>query len=292
MANRNFLSNKLYQLEAYPVLLSCNFVVDSTNGNGLGIRSLKGPGIRNVFMHTSSTPGRGNGNYLNPNPVAGAIWVQLQDNYNKYLAGFSGFVETVSGTALTAVAANTSYVITALGTATLAQWVAKGVPVGVTPAVGVAFTATATGTIGGSAAVQTAKNSGTDVIEIFGDPNTTLSLVNSPVNGGAIFLMHVFSYSAAAFTGDTHTSTLVDNVSTNAGLKIGQEISGTGIPLGTTIAALPSATSITLSAAATATASTVKMTATPARVVQAPVDGSVCSLSFYLSNSSVTVQGQ
>jgi hypothetical protein len=38
-----------------PVLLDCNFIVDPTNGNGLGIRSLKGPGIANVFMHTSAS---------------------------------------------------------------------------------------------------------------------------------------------------------------------------------------------------------------------------------------------
>lgn len=37
-----------------PVLLDCNFTVDSTNGNGFGVRSLKGQGIASVFMNTSA----------------------------------------------------------------------------------------------------------------------------------------------------------------------------------------------------------------------------------------------
>src|ERR1035437_8832889 len=55
---------------AKPVLIDCNFVVDSTNGNGLGIRSLKGPGVQNVFMHTTSEPGLSNC-IRNPNPQGG-----------------------------------------------------------------------------------------------------------------------------------------------------------------------------------------------------------------------------
>ena len=115
MANANWSNaGKIYSPYVKPVLLTCNFIVDSTNGNGLGIRSLKGPG----------------------NP----------------------------------------YVIVSLGTATLAQWVAKGLPVGITPAVGVAFVANASGTIGGSAAVQAplSTGSGVDHFEVIGDPNLTL----------------------------------------------------------------------------------------------------------------------
>lgn len=46
---------RLYSFGNQPVLIDCNFVVDSTNGNGLGVRSLKGQGVRNVFMHTSAS---------------------------------------------------------------------------------------------------------------------------------------------------------------------------------------------------------------------------------------------
>lgn len=55
MSNR-FYSNAghFYAPHVMPVLLDCNFVVDSTNANGLGISSLKGPGIANVFMNTTA----------------------------------------------------------------------------------------------------------------------------------------------------------------------------------------------------------------------------------------------
>jgi hypothetical protein len=55
VANTYFNSQFIYNKHTMPVLLDCNFVVDVTNGNGLGIRNLKGPGIANVFMHTTNT---------------------------------------------------------------------------------------------------------------------------------------------------------------------------------------------------------------------------------------------
>lgn len=43
----------MYTTHRKPVLLDCNFLVDSTNTNGLGISALKGQGISNVFMGTN-----------------------------------------------------------------------------------------------------------------------------------------------------------------------------------------------------------------------------------------------
>jgi hypothetical protein len=44
----------LYSNVAKPIEVNLNFIVDSTNNNGLGIRSLKSNGyVRNVFMNTS-----------------------------------------------------------------------------------------------------------------------------------------------------------------------------------------------------------------------------------------------
>lgn len=64
MANRNWASGgKIYSMIAGPVLIDCNFVVDSENENGLGISNLKGPVVNAVYMHTSATPANGN-----PNP--------------------------------------------------------------------------------------------------------------------------------------------------------------------------------------------------------------------------------
>lgn len=179
-----------------PVLLDCNFIVDAANGNGLGIRSLKGPCISAVYMHTSA-PLVGSGN---PNPPAGYILVKLQDNYNRYLGGFSGQVAPVSGTPLTSTTANNVQIIVSLGTATLAQWQARGLPLGVTPAVGVAFVASTSGTIGGSAAVEViaAAGSGINHIEVVGDPNTTLANSAQPSNGGGYLIMACMSNSGGA----------------------------------------------------------------------------------------------
>lgn len=46
---------RMFSFAAQPVLIDCNFVVDSTNGNGYGIRQLKGQGVKNVFMATSAS---------------------------------------------------------------------------------------------------------------------------------------------------------------------------------------------------------------------------------------------
>jgi hypothetical protein len=83
-----------------PTQIDINFIVDSTNGNGLGIRSLKSNGfVRNVFMHTSATPGKSD-NYTNPNPASGYALIQFKSNYNVYLGGFSGFNPPTSGSSI------------------------------------------------------------------------------------------------------------------------------------------------------------------------------------------------
>lgn len=68
--------------------------------------------------------------------------------------------------------------------------------------------------------------------------------------------------SSFTLTGNTHTTTTVDGLSSIAGLQPGMAISGAGIPAGTTIVAVTSAGggSLTLSAAATATATGVTLT--------------------------------
>lgn len=183
MANRNYSNSRIYTGHVMPVLLDCNFIVDSANGNGLGIRSLKGPYVQNVFMKTSSTPAGGN-----PNPDTGIIVVQFQDNYNRSFSGFNAIVSPLSGTPLTSTTTGTTYVIVSLGTATLAQWQTAGLPHGFTPAVGAAFVATATGTIGGSAAVEITATAGSNItdIETVGDPNATLANADQFIGGQVI----------------------------------------------------------------------------------------------------------
>lgn len=216
LANRNFANSRIYTGHVMPVLLDCNFVVDSTNGNGLGIRNLKGPYVKGVRMHTSASLPSG----IVTNPATGVILVTLEDNYNRYYGGFSGQIAPV-GTPVTSTTANVAYVITTLGTATSAQWVAAGLPARYTPQIGTTFIAAATGTIGGSAAVApiATTGSGIDHIEIVGDPNTTLAPTDG--KGGHIVLQ--------CFLSNAET---------------------------------------------------------------APANGTVISLSFYLSNSSVTINGE
>lgn len=168
MANRRF-TQFFETLHKKPVLIDCNFIVDPANGNGLGQRSLKGAGIQQVFMNTSATPAPGS-----PNPAPGVIVVQLQDCYNYYYGGFSGFVSPATGGLLTSgLTVGNPYVIAVVGASTLAQWQAAGVPSGITPAVGVAFIAKATSIAGGGSVVAVGA-SGIDNIEAIGDPNQTI----------------------------------------------------------------------------------------------------------------------
>lgn len=56
MANAlGYNGGRFYGALTRPVLIDCNFIVDPANGNGLGIRSLKGSMVKNVFMHTTAS---------------------------------------------------------------------------------------------------------------------------------------------------------------------------------------------------------------------------------------------
>lgn len=63
-------------------------------------------------------------------------------------------------------------------------------------------------------------------------------------------------------TGDTHTSTTIDNLSSTAGFVVGASISGTNVAANTTITAITSATAITVSNATTGTTAGVTLTIT------------------------------
>lgn len=54
MANR-WYTQFFGTLHKKPVMMDCDFIVDSTNGNGFGVRSLKGAGIARVYMHTTAS---------------------------------------------------------------------------------------------------------------------------------------------------------------------------------------------------------------------------------------------
>jgi hypothetical protein len=185
-----------YTKHKQAVQLDCNFVVDSANGNGLGIRSLKGGGIQNVYMKTSATAAAGN-----KVVKAGLIQVVFQDNFARYFGGYSGAVSALSGTSISSgLTIGSPYVIVSVGSSTLAQWQAAGVPVGITPDVGVSFIATATSVAGGGL-VQAPVFSGLDTIEVVGDPNETLtsSALNiAGVSSGSYMLLQCYLNGTAA----------------------------------------------------------------------------------------------
>jgi hypothetical protein len=56
-------------------------------------------------------------------------------------------------------------------------------------------------------------------------------------------------------TGDTHTSTTLDNIASTAGVLVGDHVTGTNIAANTYVTAIASATAVTLSVAATGTSS-------------------------------------
>ena len=173
-----------------PIDVNLNFIVDSANGNGLGVRSIKSNGyVENIFMHTSATPGKGSNGLVNPNPAVGYAMIQFRNNFNYYLGGFDGEAAPVSGSALTSVTAGNPYVITSLGTTTLAQWQAAGLLPGFVPAIGSSFIAIETGAIGGTGSVHAPGVLSVLKLSVVGDPNQTINNSSIAPNAGAVVLV-------------------------------------------------------------------------------------------------------
>jgi hypothetical protein len=220
MANRAWMNfGHMYANATLPAMVSFNFIVDSTNGNGLGIRSLKSNGyVRNVFMHTSATPGTNNG-VTNPNPAAGYIYVQLADNYARALgSSFSCIAPIGSSQAITSgLTVGQAYIITSIGTSTAADFAAIGLQPGLTPTVGQAFTATSTGAGSGSGAVAPPSNTGIDHVEGVGDPNQSIGPQGTPNQGAYSILQCMLNTTVTAPNNNSVLSFtfLLDNSSVN-----------------------------------------------------------------------------
>lgn len=112
--------------------------------------------------------------------AAGTYLVKFQDNYFRYLGHNCSVRSSSTGTtAITAISPGTVYQIAALGSATTAQWVTAGLPVGVTPAVGVPFLCAAT-SAGTSSTCATVVASGIEDVEIMGNPQKTIISTTYP----------------------------------------------------------------------------------------------------------------
>lgn len=161
-------------LHKKPVQLDCSFIVNATDTGGLGITNFKGAGIQNVYMHTSATPAAGN-----PNPQVGLIYVKFQDNYNFYYLSNYELISANTGSTInistgSSLTIGNAYVIKTLGTTTTANWVAVGVPIGITPAVGLAFIAIATSG-SGTGTVGLPAQSTITKIETVGNPGLSIT---------------------------------------------------------------------------------------------------------------------
>ena len=117
-----FNGGRMYAGLIKPVLVDCSFVVDSSNGNGLGIRNLKGSLVRDVFMYTSATAGKGNSGLLNPmaqTASKGYALIKLKANYFRYAGGFSGFASPTTGSTAaingSAMTVGNPYIIASVG---------------------------------------------------------------------------------------------------------------------------------------------------------------------------------
>jgi len=171
MANRAFFQ-MLASLVERLTLIQGNFTVGSSGA----VSALQGSGVDDV-VHVET----------------GVYKVKLSDSYNRLL-DFHVVAEEPAGTpvAITAASNNltigVAYTITTLGDATAADWLAIGVPAGVTPAVGVAFVAIATGSGTGTTA-RVAPIGGTatadaQVYNLMGEPSLTVN-TSVPGNAGA-----------------------------------------------------------------------------------------------------------
>lgn len=145
----------------------------------------------------------------------------------------------------------------------------------------------AAGNVGTAILIWTGNSS--SIITAFGGTNSTIYTGTTSlgaITGKALFISETFTgvqqptiliassdntawYTTAAaistavtFTGDTHTNTTIDNISSTTGLLVGQLITGAGIAANTRIASITSSTAIVTTVATTATASGVTITRT------------------------------
>jgi hypothetical protein len=171
MANK-FYSNvgKFFVPHVYPVVLDCNFTIDSTTA--IGNTGLATAGIASVQAYGTASN----------TPEAGYLKVVLADPYYKLFGANFKLVSPNSGsTAINALTANKVYVIATLGTSTTANWVTAGLPVGVTPAVGVSFQASGSTASLGTGTCSVPGASGCYTAEIIGTANLSLA----PIGVGA-----------------------------------------------------------------------------------------------------------
>ncbi len=285
----------LYTNVTKPMSTWCTFTVTPTNG--LGVTAVKSNGYVNyAFMHTSTTP-TATGGVTNPNPPAGYAVIGLTNNFN-YFCGFRWSIAyPATSTSTTSTVTSSVYTITSLGTTTLAQWRAVGLPPWLTPAVGQTFVATATQAIGGTGAVGVPGVPNISNVTVVGDPNQTIASSNVASYGGA-YLVLQFGADAttSTFTGSalgTHTHNLLlknaavaDGATTRVNADTGVLGANTGGDL--TIVGSGANGGIVAASAGTPAGTIANVTAYAAA---APTTASIVRLELFYDGSSVSIDG-
>ncbi len=188
MANRNWMNgSKVFTNLTAPTIVNLQFRVDVADPNGMTDLMSNGY-VKNVYMHSTD------GSPASPNPASGIIAIQLQDNYAALINCMASIAAPVSGAGVNINGTNLTigrmYVISSLGTSTLADWRAIGLPSGLTPAVGMAFVAIATGDGAGTGTgqVKVVGVSGIQSIELMGNPQLELGPQGVSHQGAWIYL--------------------------------------------------------------------------------------------------------
>lgn len=299
--------NKLYANVTQPMSTWVNFTVTPTNG--LGVTSVKSNGYVNyAFMHTSTTPTASNG-ITNPNPPNGYAMIGLKNNFVHYLGMRWHIDYPATSTSTTSTTAATVYTITALGTATAAQWQAVGLPAWLTPTVGQTFVATASQSIGGSATVGVAGVPNISTISVVGNPDTTIASSNISQYGGAYLVLQFSALTASGtITAATFTGSALGTHAHDLLIKGGQAASTTNdlAHYATDILGKEAATDATIAGSASATkggviavsagtpAGTINaqtFTNTSAFAAAAPTTGAIVRLELFYDGSSVSIDG-
>lgn len=280
MALRNFLSQRTFNWHAMAVQLDAQVTIGSSGAPTLVTSSAASsiPTSRGIKSITRLS--------------AGTYQIQLDDNYSQlldYKAQFSaGQGSTVN---MGSLVTGTVYQILTLGTSTQAQWVAAGLPTGLTAAVGMVFKAAGAGA--GNGTTKALVTNAVNGIEMIATPSGADQMLNNQpftqgLGGGYIAFQcragtAVGTASAPTFTGSalgTHTHNIAvatgtagQAVTNNAGVlnSSGGEDLTTDATSGGTPAGTISAPTFT---------GTLPIAADP-------TNGSTMYLRFLLSNSKV-----
>lgn len=182
MANRNWPSQRLYTQHLMAVNLDVQVSIGAAGAPT--IVSGTGKGVTSITRLKTGT-----------------YQIQLNDNYTQLLGFDAQLVSPAGASPVTggSFVIGTVYQIVTMGNTTQAQWVAAGVPAGITAAVGVVFLAATVGAGTGTAAVPSVSGANA-MIELIGNPQLMLNNQPFQANQGGYVNFQTLGPTAAGNT--------------------------------------------------------------------------------------------